>query len=128
MHVFRGMTEGLLAGLTASWVMNRFQAMRPQPRQQYSGGPSASGSRESEARQKRRSSNADEDATVKTAERVSQRVFHHELSDCEKQIAGPAVHYAYGALIGGLYGGLAELLPGVSAGLGMPFGMALWLL
>ena len=31
-------------------------------------------------------------------------------------------------MVGGLYGGIAEVLPGVAAGLGLPFGFALWLL
>ena len=45
----------------------------------------------------------------------------------EKEIAGPAVHYAFGATMGAMYGVLAEVAPAVSAGWGMPFGTALWL-
>ena len=130
MQLLRGMTAGLLGGLAASWVMNRFQELQPRQSGPQSGeGRGRGETHQSRSQtQQREPSNADEDATVKTAERISQRVFHHELSDREKQIAGPAVHYAYGALVGALYGGMAELLPVVSAGLGMPFGTALWLL
>lgn len=129
-HVLRGMAAGFLAGAAASWVMNEFQAMRPQRRQ---GDDTARerGAREapeSQERKEQESSGMDENATVQTAVAISRNVFHHELSESGKQIAGPAVHYAYGATVGALYGGLAELLPGVSAALGLPFGFAVWLL
>jgi len=65
---------------------------------------------------------------VKTAAAISRNLFEHELSESEKKVAGPAVHYAYGTLVGGLYGGLAELVPVVGAAFGMPYGIALWLL
>jgi putative membrane protein len=125
MHPIRGMAAGVLAGLAASWVMNQFQQMRPESRRDQQGnGKSQRDPQEHKVEQ----SSDNEPATVKTAELVSQRVFEHDLSPQEKQVAGPAVHYAYGAVVGGLYGGLAELLPGVGAGLGLPFGFALWLL
>ncbi len=128
-HFVRGVAAGALAGLAASWVMHRFQgakpAQAPQPRKRstVSSVPRKQGKRE-----RHNGSESNEDATVKTAERISQRVFHHELTDVEKKLAGPMVHYAYGSLVGGLYGGLAELLPITAAGVGMPFGFALWLL
>jgi putative membrane protein len=125
-RVLRGMAAGLLAGLAASWVMNEFRELRPQS--------SAGGGQEEESdegnsqRPERQDENADEDATVKTAQAISQRILHRRLTQAEKRLAGPAVHYAYGAVIGALYGGLAELLPIVSAGMGLPFGAALWLM
>ena len=122
-HVLRGMAAGLLAGLAASWVMNEFQQMRPK-----SQGGSEPQDQPQERKEREAGSGADEDATVKTAELVAQRVLHRQLSEREKRIAGPVVHYAYGSLVGALYGGLAELLPVVSAGAGLPFGAALWLL
>ena len=125
MHPIRGMASGVLAGLAASWVMNQFQQMRPESqRDQQDNGKAQRDPQERKAKL----SSDDEPATVKTAQLISKRVFEHDLTPQEKQVAGPAVHYAYGAVVGGLYGGLAELLPGVSAGLGLPFGFALWLL
>jgi putative membrane protein len=44
----------------------------------------------------------------------------------ERQKAGPVVHYAFGAIMGGLYGGLAEICPEVKSGLGATFGTALF--
>jgi hypothetical protein len=114
--------------------MNQFQQMQPrQPAQATRAGNSHH--RQSPKPQERKeheglhqSAEADENATVKTAQRISREVFQHELTSTEKKLAGPAVHYAYGSLVGALYGGLAEFLPGVSAGMGLPFGIALWLL
>jgi hypothetical protein len=69
-----------------------------------------------------------EPATVATAEAVSETVFHHELSHREKEIAGPAVHFGFGALMGGVYGALAEVSPPVTTGAGTGFAASLWLL
>ena len=121
------MAAGLLAGAAASWVMNQFQAMRPRGHCEE---PGESASRESSVgvrTSQKQEGGGEENATVKTAAAISRNLFHHELSDQEKQLAAPVVHYGYGALIGGLYGGLAELLPIVRAGMGLPFGFALWL-
>jgi putative membrane protein len=138
-HLMRGMAAGLLAGAAASWVMNQFQQVRamnpPQP--QGGSGRSSGGSgvqsqsdqgQQGEDTGMHASSDLDENATVQTAQRISQQVLHRNLTESEKQIAGPAVHYAYGSLVGALYGGMAELLPVTAAGLGLPFGFALWVL
>jgi putative membrane protein len=42
-------------------------------------------------------------------------------------VAGPALHYGFGALTGAVYGALAELVPAVTWGAGAPFGTAVWL-
>ena len=127
-HILKGMAAGLLAGAAASWAMNQFQAMRPRRRFDSGSGPAE---RESSAggggSPQKRQESGEENATVKTAAAISRNLFHHELTDREKQLAGPVVHYGYGAVIGALYGGLAELLPIVRAGMGLPFGFALWL-
>jgi putative membrane protein len=130
-HVIRGMAAGLLAGCAASWVMTQFQQMRPQQAPGAGGsdqGEEAKSKSEDNQKGLHQSSNPDENATVKTAQRISRKLFEHDLSEPEKKLAGPAVHYAYGSVVGALYGGLSELLPVTSAGLGLPFGFALWLL
>jgi hypothetical protein len=68
-----------------------------------------------------------DDATVKTASAISEGIFDHRLTRGEKKIAGPAVHYAFGTVVGGLYGAAAELAPEVVKGAGLPFGAAFWL-
>jgi uncharacterized membrane protein YagU involved in acid resistance len=76
---------------------------------------------ESSAEEKR------EDSTVKTASAFSERVFHHELTPQQKKIAGPAVHYGFGASVAACYGAAVEVLPFLRTGWGMPFGAAVWL-
>jgi hypothetical protein len=48
------------------------------------------------------------------------------LSRAEKENAGPIVHYAFGALSGGFYGGLAEYSSTVTSGFGTSFGGTLF--
>jgi putative membrane protein len=64
---------------------------------------------------------------VKAASAISENLFHHDLTQREKEIAGPALHYGFGVLTGALYGALAELSPAVTWGAGLPFGTAVWL-
>jgi uncharacterized membrane protein YagU involved in acid resistance len=69
-----------------------------------------------------------EDATVRTAEGISKTVFHHELTAREKKWAGPAVHYAFGGLVGAVYGAMASSTSLAVAGGGTGYGSAVWLL
>ena len=132
-HVLRGMAAGLLAGCAASWMMNQFQQMQPQrtppPSSEGEEASSGSGAGENSGRRRQQQDGQqEENATVQTAVAISRNFFEHELTPQEKQIAGPAIHYSYGSLVGALYGGLCELAPIASAGLGMPFAAAMWLL
>lgn len=70
----------------------------------------------------------EDDTTVKTASAISEGLFRHPLTEREERVAGPAVHYAFGTLVGGAYGAAAERLPAVTAGRGFPFGAAFWLM
>lgn len=112
-HVGKGFLAGLAGGLLASWVMNRFQtfwAVVAPPRAELAKGES------------------EDDTSVKAASAVSEGLFHHPLTESEKGIAGPALHYAFGTLVGGLYGAAAERSPSVTAGDGFAFGAAFWLI
>jgi hypothetical protein len=105
--------------------MNRFQAMVGQLTKKAEENDQHSSKRgEAESTE----TGGGEDATVKAAKRISRGVFHHELDEQEKKVAGPAVHYAMGAVSGAVYGAAAELAPAVSLGAGLPFGAAVWLL
>ena len=70
----------------------------------------------------------DEPATIKAANAVSRMALHRELLPEEKAPAGTAVHYAFGAAVGGIYGALAEKMPLARVGFGTLFGSVLWLL
>ena len=57
---------------------------------------------------------------------LAQKVVGHKLSRREQGVAENAVHWSFGTLTGGVYGALVELEPRAAAGLGVPFGAALW--
>ncbi|HXS95494.1 MAG TPA: DUF1440 domain-containing protein [Candidatus Limnocylindrales bacterium] len=108
---YKGLIAGAIGGLAASWIMTRFQFLLA-----------------------RTLGNSDphegqgEDATVKTAQKISSGLLHHELSPGEKKTAGPIVHYAYGTSIGALYGALAQKYEGTTSGFGSGYGAAAWAL
>ena len=125
-NVWKGAAAGLAAGLAATWVMTQFQELSgklSEPHKKENPQHSAKRGKQESAKQK----NQADDATVKAADKLSRGLFHHELSQREKEVAGPAMHYSFGALTGVAYGVLAELAPGVTRGAGAPFGTAVWL-
>ena len=106
--VVKGIIAGAAGGLAATWVMSQFHALIAPPPEEQAKDESG------------------EDATVKTAEAISGKVFHHDLSEEEKKKAGPLVHYAYGTAIGALYGAFAVHNPITTAGFGTGYGAAAW--
>ncbi|HEY6119946.1 MAG TPA: DUF1440 domain-containing protein [Pyrinomonadaceae bacterium] len=130
-NVWKGTAAGLIGGVVASWAMNQFQAAwtkaaegfeKPhgaKSMQPTDGGNSGAASEENKENQ--------DNATVKAASAISENIFGHELKEWEKEAAGASVHYAFGMATGGLYGGVAEFVPEVTAGAGLPFGAAFWL-
>jgi len=113
MRVLRGALAGAIAGFIGAYAMERFQAMWSET--------------ERRARPKQTAGAAkDEPSTVKAAERLTETVFHSELPEEIKPVAGEAVHYGMGMLSGAIYGAVAEVLPFVRAGNGLIFGALLW--
>ncbi len=100
---FRGLVAGIAAGLVASLAMNLFQKALakalPMP---------ASG---------------DDPATVKAAQKISRAATGEYFAKADKEAAGNAVHYLFGAMLGGAYGLIAEYWP-VTKGYGTLFGAA----
>lgn len=117
-NAWKGLVAGVVGGVVASWVMDRFQywwlsfgegdERRLQQTPIEGGGP-------------------EEPATVKTASAISKGVFGHSLTGREKEIAGPLVHYAVGTSAGAVYGVAAEYEPKVTTLAGIPFGAAFWM-
>lgn len=119
-RIGRGLMAGLAGGLIASWTMNQFQALWSK---------ASDLTQEETKKQKKRPSKSQaepEDATMKAADKVSRNILDRPLSKSEKKKAGPAVHYAFGGAMGGLYGLAAELAPVVTRGFGTGFGAALF--
>ena len=117
-HMWKGVAAGAIGGIVASWVMEEFQSAWMKVAKNV---PSQNASNE------REKSNEQEPATVKAAEKVSEKLFGHYLEDQEKGWAGNAVHYFTGGTSGAVYGLAAEFAPKVTAAAGVPFGTAVWL-
>jgi uncharacterized membrane protein YagU involved in acid resistance len=115
---WKGLVAGVVGGIVASWAMDRFQ---------YWWLSFGSGD-ERQLQQTQPDENIrDEPATVKTASVISERVFGHALTVKEKELAGPAVHYAVGTTAGAVYGVAAEYEPYVTNLTGIPFGATFWM-
>ena len=104
---WKGFLAGAIGGLVASFAMTQFYVLLQKA--------------ESSARQ------GTEDSTVKAVGAISQNVFHHKLTPQQKRIAGPMMHYGFGASVAAIYGAVAEFAPLVRTGWGMPFGAGVWL-
>lgn len=126
---WKGLAAGMIGGLLGSWMMNRYQMAEEKVSRTWdTNNPrNKSASRQKQAnREDDGRKNQDDDATVKMAELLSEKVLHRRLSEDEKKKAGPAVHYAYGALAAGIYGAAAEIVPKVKKGGGMLFATTLF--
>lgn len=130
----KGLAAGIAGGLVASAVMNQFQAFvsklmegdqRSHGAQSQQQGLTDHGI--SKELQERGSDEPDDNAAVRTGSAVSEFVFNHKLSKPEKEVAGTVAHYAMGAASGAIYGVAAEFSPVTTAGQGLPFGAAVWL-
>ena len=126
-NAWKGAAAGLVAGLAATWVMTRFQELSGKLAGNHAEERAPQHSAKRGTRESAEGNGQGEDATVRAAARLSRGLFHHELGKREKEVAGPALHYGFGALTGAVYGALAELTPGVTRGAGAPFGAAVWL-
>jgi putative membrane protein len=115
-NLLRGVLAGMAGGLAAAWVMNAFMAGPGQELQQ------AVQSGEENRPQQAPGDQPEEDATMKAADAVAHAATGEHLSRPQKEAGGPIVHYAFGALTGALYGGLAEYSPSVRSGFGTSFG------
>jgi uncharacterized membrane protein YagU involved in acid resistance len=115
MGIWRGVIAGLVGGVIAAGAMSLvhqslagISAGAPQPK------PPPDQPQE-------------EDATVKVADGIARRLLHRPLPEDKKPLASNLVHYAFGASVGALYGGVAAVVPRVTTAVGLPFGVAVWL-
>src|ERR1700692_4384624 len=95
-NILKGMLAGAVGGLVASWTMNEFQKVWTAAEKQITGGKQGQDGN-------RQDGEDAEDATMKTADRISQALQGRHLTKDEKK-DGQVVHYAFGALMGAVYG------------------------
>lgn len=100
--VVLGVASGLAAGVAGALVMTGFQALL--------------------ARAKITSGVTGTPSTEKAADRLSGLATGRSLPTARRPAAGEAVHYAFGGLVGAVYGAAAEIDPRVTAGEGAAFG------
>lgn len=123
---FKGMLAGAIGGLVASWVMNVFME-EAGPKVQ-----TIAAKFDHSAQQQQQSSGSSddqpkEDATMKAADAIVRTATGgRHLSLEGKQKGGPIVHYAFGGLMGALYGLASEFSPLTTAGFGTAFAGALF--
>ena len=124
-HAVRGILAGVAGGLAASWMMNLFITGAGPTLQHAVQSDEENATQEKQ--QEEQKQDPQPDATMKTADAIVNTVTGGEhLSWEAKQKGGPMVHYTFGALMGGLYGGLAEFSPLVRSGFGVTFGTVLF--
>lgn len=89
---------GATAGVFAAWTMSEFQ--RTWLRM----------AGEQKAPEPRRSARprTDQEVMMKVAEDLLQATTGYRLSDKQKRVIGPLLHYSFGAVAGAAYGGMAK--------------------
>lgn len=124
-HVVRGVLAGVAGGLVAAWVMNEFIVNAGPPLQHAL--LTDEENREQDAETAKAQAEGEPDATMKTADAIASAVTGGQhLTYEQEQKGGPVVHYTFGALMGGLYGGLAEYSSVARSGFGTTFGGVLF--
>jgi hypothetical protein len=119
------------AGIAATIIMDQFQklssagqkAAEKQLRLSHHESPEAI---ERDLRQKEDQAAQQEDSTEKVARKIA-KTAGKELATEDRKKAGQAVHYAFGTLMGAIYGVSAELVPEVTTGGGTAYGTLLFL-
>jgi putative membrane protein len=117
--LFVHLVAGVAGGLAGSFAMERYQRALGRISSDLGGAPGAGGQQYRQPQS--------EPSTYVAADVVSRAATGVALRPQDKPLGGSIVHYAFGATIGGLYGVLAARRPDTAAGLGLPFGAAVWM-
>lgn len=132
----KGLLAGALGGLAAACVMNQFQSAlsralgaesRTHGAQSLQTGEPRGGDEWAAGQINNAEVAESRDAAERVAAAAAESLAGRELTRREQDAGGTLVHYAYGTLTGAAYGLAAEYAPAATAGLGLPFGMAVWL-
>jgi putative membrane protein len=133
-NALKGLAAGIVAGLVAAAVMNQFQKLISSLMER---GEKSQGAQSQQKGSPHRAigrvldeygiDDPDDNAPERLANAIGKGAFDVELNDRQKETGGTALHYAFGASMGAVYGLAAEFWPQVTAGAGMPYGSAVWL-
>lgn len=123
-HLLGGLAAGVIGGLIATWVLDKYQQGAVQATRRMEDAANAepvlSRRQEDQLREQHR-------AHAETAQRIASSTIGKKLSRAQQRTAAPIVHYAAGALAGGAYGLAAEILPNVRRWYGMGYSKAIFL-
>ena len=129
-NVLRGLATGITAGIAATLIMDQFQkistAGQKEAEKQLRLAKHESAEAIDRDQQRQEQQSLQEDSTEIVARKIAGSVGK-ELAPEEKKKAGQAVHYAFGTLMGAVYGVAAELVPEVTTGGGTAYGTLLFL-
>jgi putative membrane protein len=70
----------------------------------------------------------DEPGTMQAASALARPIIGRRLTEHEKEVGGPIVHYLFGAAAGAVYGAVAEVDSSVTIGGGIGYGFTVWLI
>jgi putative membrane protein len=114
-ELWKGVLAGLIGGLVASWTMNQVFTIwsKINENQQPPEQPAKKGEQS-------------DPATLKLAKRLSREFLHREIPDEKVQAAEAIMHYGFGTVMGGVYGGLSEYIPQTKAGFGSAYATMLF--
>lgn len=119
-----GLAAGVIGGLVATWVLDNYQRGAVAATR---GGEKAAALdpvvSEQQAEQQRRQ----ERVHGEVAQRVTRAVSGKGLTSRQRRQAAPYVHYAVGAIAGGIYGFSVEIVPVVRTGYGTGYASLLFL-
>ncbi len=127
-EILAGVALGVLGGIAGGFVMNQSHNLfdrakarlgREEPVPEDSLFDNA-GPRREETRHT--------PATVQAADEVSRALLDRPVRPGHRREAGNAAHFLFSAVSGAVYGGLAPVAPAITAGRGIPAGVALWVL
>jgi hypothetical protein len=129
--VWKGMVAGAIGGLIGGWTMNRFQSVvgKVFADEEYSENahsPKQSGRRQTILTEQHDDDGEDAPATVKVASTIAAYVSDRILTADEKTTGGSLVHYVFSATAGAAFGTMAEFVPAIQRGVGIPFGVSVW--
>jgi putative membrane protein len=99
--LLKGLAAGVLAGLAATAAKTLVERMFP-PR-----------------------THGEPEPPEELSNQISQQFAGHDLSPEAKAISAEAIHWGFGAVVGGAYGVIAEYYPAATAKDGASFGVAL---
>jgi putative membrane protein len=121
-HVTRGVVAGIVGGLAGTWAMSEFQAWWSRAVEGVE--PQSSGGQH-DARDWQEIIEG-QNANEIVAQTVATTTIGRPLNRRELGVAAPVVHYTFGAMLGGFYGGLAETSPSTTSLCGAAYGTAVW--